>query len=138
MRPSALVLIVIIAALVLTLVCPLFRPVPAFAGNPSRSTVRLNHFRGASPRKASMNEKSVLRLVVSRKPVPYCSFPEREDALDFLGAYVLETLECGHRVEQFFNPPVESLIAKRRRCAQCRPTNVIEFPARGAPQRKAA
>lgn len=85
-----------------------------------------------------MNEKSVLRLVVSRKPVPYCSFPEREDALDFLGAYVLETLECGHRVEQFFNPPVESLIAKRRRCAQCRPTNVIEFPARGAPQRKAA
>jgi hypothetical protein len=81
--------------------------------------------------------KSVLRLVVSRKPVPYCFYPEREDALNFLGAYVLETLECGHRVEQFYNPPVESLIAKRRRCGQCQP-NVIEFPVRGAPVRKAA
>ena len=86
--------------------------------------------------------KPVLRLVVSRKPVAVCHFPEREDALQFLGAYVVETLECGHRVDQFFNPPVEPLIAKRRRCAQCHP-NVIEFPrqedrARAAPQRKVA
>ena len=81
--------------------------------------------------------QAVLRLVVSRKPVPFCFYPEREDALNFLGAYVVETLECGHRVEQFYNPPVESLIAKRRRCAQCQP-KVIEFPARAAPQRKAA
>ena len=81
--------------------------------------------------------KDVLRLIVSRKPVPYCFYPERDDALNFLGAYVVETLECGHRVEQFFNPPVESLIAQRRRCAACRP-KVIEFPARAAPQRKAA
>lgn len=81
--------------------------------------------------------KPVLRLVVSRKPVAYCLYPEREDALNFLGAYVVETLECGHRVEQFFNPPVEALIAKRRRCAKCHP-NVIEFPARDALVRKAA
>lgn len=81
--------------------------------------------------------KAVLRLIVSRKPVPYCSFPEREDALNFLGAYVIETLECGHRLDQFFNPPLESLIAKRRRCAECQP-KVIVFPARAAPQGKAA
>lgn len=119
-----------------------FGPVPAvpsFAGNSARPTVRLHDFRGASPRKASMPQvRNVLRLVVSRKPVPYCSFPEREDALNFLGAYVVETLECGHRLDQFFNPPVEALIAKRRRCAKCLPTNVIEFPARDAPRRKAA
>lgn len=94
---------------------------------------------GASPKKASMTHPSlaVLRLVVSRKPVPVCFHPEREDALNFLGAYVVETLECGHRVEQYYNPPVESLTAKRRRCAECHP-KVLEFPARAAPQRKAA
>jgi hypothetical protein len=79
----------------------------------------------------------VLRLVVSRKPIAICHFPEREDALNFLAAYVVETLECGHQVSQFFIPPLETLIAKRRRCAEC-PVNVIEFPARSAPQRKAA
>lgn len=83
--------------------------------------------------------KSVLRLVVSRKPVAYCLHPERADALNFLRAHVVETLECGHRVEQFFNSPIEVLIAKRRRCAECHP-KVIEFPApdEAAPQRKAA
>lgn len=83
---------------------------------------------GASPQESRMPQpKDVLRLIVSRKPVPYCFYPERDDALNFLGAYVVE----------FFNPPVESLIAQRRRCAACRP-KVIEFPARAAPQRKAA
>jgi hypothetical protein len=84
--------------------------------------------------------KDVLRLVVSRKPVACCLYPEREDALSFLSAYVTETLECGHKIDQFFNPPVEPLIAKRRRCVKCRPLNVIEFPARNrdAPQSKAA
>jgi hypothetical protein len=94
---------------------------------------------GASPKKASMNQPplAALRLVVSRKPVAVCFHPEREDALNFLGAYVVETLECGHRVEQYYNHPVESLIAKRRRCKKCS-TNLIQFPARDAPQRKAA
>jgi hypothetical protein len=94
---------------------------------------------GASPQESLMHEsQAVLRLVVSRKPVPYCFYPEREDALNFLGAYVVETLECGHRVHHFFNPPVESLIAKRRRCAECK-SNVFDFPARAAPrERKAA
>lgn len=84
-------------------------------------------------------QKSVLRLVVSRKPVAHCLYPEREDALNFLNAYVVETLECGHTLPQFFNPPVESLIAKRRRCAKCQP-KVIEFPAQrnAAPERKVA
>ena len=80
---------------------------------------------------------NVLRLVVSRKPVAYCFYPEREDALNFLGAYVVETLECGHQVDHFFNPPVEPLIAKRRRCVKCAP-NLIEFPARSVPEMKAA
>jgi hypothetical protein len=80
---------------------------------------------------------AALRLVVSRKPVAVCFHPEREDALNVLGAYVVETLECGHRVHQYFNPPVESLIAKRRRCAECQP-KVLEFPARASPGRKAA
>jgi hypothetical protein len=84
-----------------------------------------------------LRPSAVLRLVISRKPVACCLYPEREDALNFLSAYVVETLECGHQTDQFFNPPVESLIAKRRRCVKCRP-NVIEFPARAAPQRKAA
>lgn len=145
MRPScspALNLTAIVRTLVLiALLCPLFHPDPALsAGNPPRSTVRLDDFRGASPRKALMPQgKSVLRLVVSRKPVAACLYPEREDALNFLNAYVVETLECGHSVEMFFNPPVEALIAKRRRCMRCHP-NVIEFPARDqtAPQRKAA
>lgn len=78
--------------------------------------------------------QNVLRLVVSRKPVAFCQFPEREDALDFLGAYVVETLECGHEVTHFFNPPVESLIAKRRRCGRCTP-NVIELRGRGSPEK---
>ena len=81
--------------------------------------------------------KAVLRLVVSRKPVAHCLHPEREDALNFLSAYVVETLECGHSVEHFFNPPVDPLSAKRRRCAECEP-KVIEFPARASPLRKAA
>ncbi len=132
-RPAAFVLVAFLAAFL----CPFSYPVPALAGNLQRSTVRLHDFRGASPRKASMPAKSVLRLVVSRKPVPFCQFPEREDALNFLGAYVVETLECGHTVPHFFNPPVESLIAKRRRCAECEP-KVIQFPARAAPERKAA
>ena len=135
MRPSALPLCILIA-----LLCQFFPPGPALAaGNFPRSTVRLSDFRGASPQEPFVSPaKAVLRLVVSRKPVPYCFYPEREDALNFLGAYVVETLECGHSVEHFFNPPVESLIAKRRRCAQCEP-KLIEFPAQTkAPQRKAA
>jgi hypothetical protein len=93
----------------------------------------------ASPRNAAMcPAKSILRLVVSRQPVAYCTQPERgKYVLDFLSAYVIETLECGHQVEQFFNPPIEPLIAKRRRCVKCVP-NVIEFPTRDASQRKAA
>lgn len=77
---------------------------------------------GASPQespKQMPEPRAVLRLVVCRKPVAFCQFPERQDALDFLGAYVVETLECGHSVHQFFNPPIESLIAKRRRCREC-------------------
>ena len=86
---------------------------------------------GASPLESRMTDrKAVLRLVLRRKPVPYCSFPEREDALNFLGAYVVETLECGHEVSAFFNPPVESLIAKRRRCKKCDDAEkVIEITA---------
>lgn len=139
MRPNAFAFI---AFAFVAFLCPFF-PVPALAaGNLERPTCRLAtlhsiDFRGASPRNPSMPQKAVLRLVVSRKPVAYCSFPEREDALNFLGAYVVETLECGHKIDQFFIPPVEPLIAKRRRCAQC-PVNVIEFPARNAPLRKAA
>lgn len=108
-----------------------FRPVPALAGNSPRPTVRLHGFRGASPRKAFMPPaKSVLRLIVSRKPVAVCLYPEREDALNFLTAHVIETLECGHKVETFFNPPIESLIAKRRRCRKCdEAEKVIEIKA---------
>jgi hypothetical protein len=74
--------------------------------------------------------KAVLRLVVCRKPVPYLMHPEREDAAKFLGSYVVETLECGHKVHQFFNPPVESLIAKRRRCRECdEAEQVVEITA---------
>ena len=134
MRPNVLAFILVV------FLCQFFCPAPALsAGNPPRSTVRLNDFRGASPRKASMSPaRNVLRLVVSRKPVAFCQFPGREDALNFLAAYVVETLECGHVVHQFYNPPVDPLIAKRRRCSECQPTNVMEFPARGAPERKAA
>ncbi len=148
MRPSAslalrLTILATLALIALAFLCQFFDPVPARAGNPQRSTVRLADLRGASPRKASMPPATnVLRLVVSRKPVAFCQHPEREDALNFLLAYVVETLECGHRVEHFFNPPVEALIAKRRRCSEC-PPNVIEFigqqdRARAAPRRKAA
>jgi hypothetical protein len=63
--------------------------------------------------------KAVLRRVVCRKPVAFCAFPEREDALNFLQAYMVESLECGHRVSTFFNPPVENLTAKYRRCREC-------------------
>jgi hypothetical protein len=74
--------------------------------------------------------KAVLRLVLSRKPVPFCAYPQREDALNFLGVYVVETLECGHRVHAFFNPPVENLVAKRRRCKECdEAVKVIEITA---------
>jgi len=89
--------------------------------------------------------KAVLRLVVCRKPVPFCAHPGREDELNFLGAYVIETLECGHQQSAFFNPPEEKLIAKRRRCRQCddaakvveitagkkKPAASVEIPAAG-------
>lgn len=76
------------------------------------------------------NPRAVLRKITLRKPVPYCAHPQREDALNFLGAYVTETLECGHKVDVFFNPPLESLIAQRRRCQECDETEkVIEITA---------
>lgn len=139
MRPNASLASLAVPLLVLLTFPGLFFPQPVpVTGNLERSTVGLDDFRGASPRRASLSPaKNVLRLVVSRKPVAYSMHPGREDALNFLDAYVTETLECGHQLDQFFNPPVEPLIAKRRRCAKCQP-QVIEFPARDAPQRKAA
>jgi hypothetical protein len=134
MRPNAsrLAALIVATLIVIAFLCQFFRPGPALAaGNSARPTVRLHGFRGASPKKALMPpSKSVLRLVVSRKPVACCLYPERKDALNFLSAYVVETLECGHQVEQFFNPPVEALIAKRRRCGECNEAgNVIEIAA---------
>lgn len=145
MRPNPSLALPVPALILVAFLCQFVYPGPAIAaGKPECPTVRLHGFRGASPRKALMPQgrtpsKSVLRLVVSRKPVACCLHPERADALHFLRAHVVETLECGHRVEQFFNSPVEVLIAKRRRCAECHP-KVIEFPARdeAAPARKAA
>lgn len=59
-----------------------------------------------------------LRLVVERKPVPFIrngfhkDYPEQS-----LAVYVVEVLECGHRLE--FHPQVDLLIAKRRVCPDC-------------------
>jgi hypothetical protein len=101
----------------------LLSPILALDGHASGPVVlqpRAVVVQGASPLESRMlHRPAVLRLVVCRKPVPYCSFPERADALNFLGAYVVETLECGHQMPVYFNPPLESLIAKRRRCKAC-------------------
>jgi hypothetical protein len=87
---------------------------------------------GASPQESPMPlwPKAVLRRVLSRKPMPFSAFPDRPDALNFLRCYMVETLECGHRVETYFNPPVDNLTAKYRRCKKCdEAANVIEITA---------
>lgn len=118
-----------LAALTLTL---LLSPILALDGN-SLGSCTIQPFavavQGASPQESQMPQgKAVLRLIVCRRPMPYCAHPTRSDALNFLGAYVVETLECGHKLEAFFNPPMENLIAKRRRCRECDEAgNVIEI-----------
>jgi len=56
-----------------------------------------------------------LRLVVFRKPIPYRPY---EHVPDYLLAYVIETLECGHSLT-IYPGEHEPLIAKRRACPEC-------------------
>lgn len=70
-----------------------------------------------------MPAKAVLRRVVLRKPVPFLLYPERKDRADYLGVYMVETLECGHELSTF--PQIDPLIAKFRRCDKCDVPRVI-------------
>lgn len=56
-------------------------------------------------------EKSYLRLVVERIPVPVYL------AQHYQTFYIRERLECGHEIRQF--PYGDPLIAKRRICPHC-------------------
>jgi hypothetical protein len=55
-----------------------------------------------------------LRLVLSRKPVPF--MPHASEPKCLL-VYVVETLECGHELTVY--PQCDPLIAKRRICPDC-------------------
>jgi hypothetical protein len=80
-----------------------------------------------------MPAKAVLRRVTHRKPVPFLLHPEREseDRADFLGVYVVETLECSHTVTTY--PEADPLIAKYRRCNKCDGGSVISISTRKGP-----
>lgn len=67
-----------------------------------------------------------LQRVVDRKPVGHRPHPDR--CPDYIVCYCVETLECGHAVTTFYNPPSDSLIAKRRECKNCA-VNLTEFPS---------
>lgn len=142
LRLSLALLLIAVAAFVV--VCqPLPAPVPPAATPAKIANVRLQDFSRRFPQEGPFMSPTpaVLPLVVCRKPVAFSMQPERDDALNYLNAYVVETLECGHEVNQHFNPPLENLIAKRRRCLQCdqrqidepQVKRVLEFPS---PQKK--
>jgi hypothetical protein len=85
---------------------------------------------GASPRSVFLSWKAVLRKVVHRKPIPFLQHPEHEFAKDFLGVYVVETLECNHQLTTF--PQADPLVAVRRRCNECEEKVVpISAPKKG-------
>jgi hypothetical protein len=97
----------VLAVFSLTLVCP----VPLHASNPAFVV----GVRGASPEASfEMPAKTTLRRVVHRKPVPYMPHAH---VPKYLLVYVVETLECGHRVTVY--PQADALIAVRRRCQDC-------------------
>jgi hypothetical protein len=54
---------------------------------------------------------NALRLVLSRHPVPFRA------ARNYWLCYVVETLECGHKVT--VHPQADPLTAKRRNCPDC-------------------
>lgn len=108
---------IVLAVASLMLALPALDESPLLARNISPFAAAIQ---GASPQEGPMPQaKAVLRRVLCRKPVPFCIFPDRDDALSFLSAYMVETLECGHQLDTFFNPPVETLTAKYRRCREC-------------------
>jgi hypothetical protein len=52
-----------------------------------------------------------LQFVVSRRPVPV------RIKGNYLGCYVIESLECGHEITVY--PQADPLIARRRNCPEC-------------------
>lgn len=56
----------------------------------------------------------LLKKVVHRKPVP---FRPHESEPNYLLCYVVETLECGHKLTVYPNP--DPLVAVRRDCKHC-------------------
>jgi hypothetical protein len=67
-----------------------------------------------------MLAKAVLRKVVHRKPVPYMPHAH---VPKYLLVYIIESLECGHRVVIYPDP--DPLVAKFRRCGECDQRKVI-------------
>ena len=68
-----------------------------------------------------------LRLVKSRKPKAFRPRPEQDP--DYILAFVVETLECGHKLEFNFLEEAEPLTAKRRVCPQCSTTSLPKKPS---------
>jgi hypothetical protein len=58
-----------------------------------------------------------LRQVKSRQPKAFR--PNPESAPEYILTFVVETLECGHKLEFTFLDEAEPLTAKRRVCPQC-------------------
>jgi hypothetical protein len=79
---------------------------------------------GASLEDNHVPAKATLQRVVHRKPVPYMPHAH---VPEYLLVYVVETLECGHRVTVY--PQADSLIASRRRCQECDGGEVIAIDA---------
>ena len=58
----------------------------------------------------------LLRQVIARKPIAHRPY---EQAPDYIICSVVETLECGHKLEFSFLDEAEPLTARRRVCHEC-------------------
>ena len=75
-----------------------------------------------------MPAKAILQRVVHRKPVPYMPHAH---VPEYLLVYIVETLECGHKVTIY--PQADALIALRRRCQNCAGGEVVSIQSAKKP-----
>lgn len=112
----------IAAAILICFTLAFVAPAPLRASNSPHPAVGVQ---GASPEASlKMPVKAALKRVVHRKPVPFMPYASEPK---YLLVYVIESLECGHRVTVY--PQADPLIAARRRCQECDGGEVIAIDA---------
>lgn len=119
LRPQLRLPLSIAATILFCFTLAFVAPAPLHASN-SRFVVQ-----GVSPKDSHcMPAKATLRRVVHRKPVPFMPHVSEPK---YLLVYVVETLECGHRVTVY--PQADPLIAQRRSCGECDGDKVVVIKA---------